>query len=133
MAARQVICDTDVMIDYLDSKHVRHIKTKETIENNIGIDNIVLGGITQIELLLGALNKRDQLEIKRSISRFTVIYINEDINLKARSLIETYALSHGLALPDSFIAATSIASDLQLFTYNVKDYKFIRDLTLFKA
>jgi predicted nucleic acid-binding protein len=47
MAARQVICDTDVLIDYLDCKHSRHARTKEIIENDIGLDNVVLGGITQ--------------------------------------------------------------------------------------
>ena len=132
MAAKQVICDTDVMIDYLDSKHNRHVKSKEIIENVIGLDNVVLGGITQIELLLGALNKQDLLKIKKNISRFIIILINQDINLEASSLIEKYALSHGLALPDSLIAATAIASKLELFTYNIKDYKFISELSLFK-
>jgi len=133
MAAKQVICDTDVMIDYLDSKHNRHIRTKEIVENNIGLDNVVLGGITQIELMLGALNKQDLSKIKKSISRFTIIFLNQDINIKGSSLIEKYALSYGLALPDSLIAATAIESNLELFTYNLKDYKFISELSLFKC
>jgi len=132
MAAKQVICDTDVMIDYLDSRHNRHIGTKGILEDIIGLDNVVLGGITQIELMLGALDKQDLLKIKKSISRFIIILVNQDINIKASSLIEKYALSHGLALPDSLTAATAIVSGLELFTYNVKDYKFISELSLFK-
>ena len=132
MAAKQVICDTDVMIDYLDCKHSRHARTKDIIENDIGLDNVVLGGITQIELMLGALNRQDLLKIKKYIFRFTIIFINQNINIKGSSLIEKYALSHGLALPDSLIAATAIESNLELFTYNLKDYKFITELSLFK-
>ena len=132
MAAKQVICDTDVMIDYLDSRHTRHIKTKEILEDIIGLDNVVLSGITQLELMLGALHKQDLIKIKKSISRFIIILVNQHINIKASSLIETYALSHGLALPDSIIAATAVVPGLELFTYNVKDYKFISELSLFK-
>jgi len=133
MAAKQVICDTDVMIDYLDARQSRHLETKEILEDKIGLNNVVLSGITQLELMLGALNKQDLIKIKKSISRFIIILVNEDINTKASSLIEKYALSHGLELPDSLIAATSILPSLELFTYNIKDYKFISELSLFKS
>lgn len=132
MAAKQIVCDTDVMIDYLDSKHNRHVQTKGIIENAIGIENVVLTGITQMELLLGALNKNDLFKIKKSTTRFTTILVNQKINMSASHLIEKYALSHGLALPDSLISATAIEANLQLFTYNTKDYKFITELSLFK-
>ncbi len=133
MAAKQVICDTDVRFDYLDARQSRHLETKEILEDKIGLNNIVLSGITQMELMLGALNKQDLVKIKKSISRFIIILVNEDINTKASSLIEKYALSHGLELPDSLIAATSILPSLELFTYNIKDYKFISELSLFKS
>ncbi len=83
--------------------------------------------------MLGAQNKQDLVKIKKSISRFIIILVNEDINTKASSLIEKYALSHGLELPDSLNAATSILPSLELFTYNIKDYKFISELSLFKS
>ena len=133
MAAKQVICDTDVRFDYLDARHSRHLETKEILEDKIGLNNVVLSGITQMELMLGALNKQDLVKIKKSISRFIIILVNEDIKTKASSLIEKYALSHGLELPDSLIAATSILPSLELFTYNIKDYKFISELSLFKS
>jgi len=41
-------------------------------------------------------------------------------------------LSHKLALPDGFIAATALANDIELYTLNLKDYRFIEGLKLYK-
>jgi predicted nucleic acid-binding protein len=37
MAKTKVICDTDVLIDYWDTSNSRHLKTKEILENHIGL------------------------------------------------------------------------------------------------
>jgi predicted nucleic acid-binding protein len=34
----KVICDTDVMIDFLDPYHPRHLATRQIIENTIGLN-----------------------------------------------------------------------------------------------
>ena len=131
MAAKQVICDTDVMIDFWEDKNDRRKATRKTIEITIGIDNVISSAITKIELLKGAINKADIQRISKRLSRFNIELINADITLKTFSLIEKYSLSNGLALPDSFVAATAMVMDLQLFTYNVRDYKFIDGLSLY--
>jgi len=41
-------------------------------------------------------------------------------------------ISHKLALPDGFIAATAIAHNIELYTLNMKDYRFIDGLRLYK-
>ena len=46
-------------------------------------------------------------------------------------LIQDFKLSHGLAIADSLIAATAIETKLKLFTYNLKDFRFINDLILY--
>ena len=132
MAAKQVICDTDVMIDFWEAKNQRHIATKGAVERKIGLDNVVLTTITKIELLAGAVNKSDIQKISKKLSRFNIELFNPAIAIRAFSLIESYALSHGLALADSIIAATAIEMDLPLFTYNIKDYQFIDGLFLYK-
>ena len=43
-----------------------------------------------------------------------------------------YVLSHKLVLPDGFIAASAVAHDIELFSLNIKDYKFIEGLKLYK-
>ena len=133
MAAKKIICDTDVMIDYWDEKQLRHPITKTILEKNIGLDNVMLSAITKMKLLSGATHKTELDKINKKLSRFNIALINNAITLKAFDLLQTYFLSHGLAFPDCLIASTAIITDLELFTYNTKDYKFISHLTLFKA
>ena len=45
-------------------------------------------------------------------------------------LIKTYAKSHNLDIPDSLIAATVLVLSCKIFTYNLKDFKYIDGLVL---
>jgi predicted nucleic acid-binding protein len=132
MATKQVICDTDVIIDYWDNKQSRHLKTRNILEDSIGLSNVFLSGITQLELMLGALTKEHLRKIVKNISYFDTIPLTPGITEKTVELIQTYFLSHGLNMPDGFIAATAIVTNMELFTYNTKDYKFIKGLSLFE-
>jgi predicted nucleic acid-binding protein len=101
------------------------------LETAIELDNIIISSITKMELLSGATNKLDLNVINKKLSRFSIVLINERINLTAINLMQDFKLSHGLAIPDSLIAATAIETKLKLFTYNRKDFRFISDLTLY--
>ena len=50
--------------------------------------------------------------------------------MKATELIEDYYLSHGILIPDAIIGATAIETDLSLFTYNTKDFKYLPGIKL---
>jgi predicted nucleic acid-binding protein len=132
MAKRQVVCDTDVMIDYWNTSSKRHTDTKRIVENEIGLDNVIISAITKMELLMGALNKTDEAKIRKKLLRFNTALINHDITFEAIELFEKYRLSEGLAIPDCFIASTAKVTELELFTYNVKDFNYIDNLHLFK-
>lgn len=131
MAKMKIICDTDVMIDYWDITNPRHSDTKEILENSINLNNVVLSAITKMELMLGAANKRDMNRIKKKLNRFNIAFINNDIMLKAFDLLQSHYLSHGLKIPDYIIASTAIITELELFTYNKKDFKFLKQLKLY--
>lgn len=133
MAKKQVICDTDVMIEYWDITSSRHKSTKFVLENEIEIDNIIISAITKMELLMGARNKSEESKIKKKLLRFNTSLINSEITLDALALFERYRLSHGLAIPDCIIASTARITQLELFTYNLKDYKFIESLNLYRS
>jgi predicted nucleic acid-binding protein len=47
-------------------------------------------------------------------------------------LLEEYALSHKLSVPDALIAATALQHNLHLYTLNIKDFRFIAGLNLHK-
>lgn len=131
MEKKKIVCDTDVMIDYWDVKSKRHLQTKKILEEEIGLDNIVISSITKMELLIGANNKSEESKIKKKLFRFNLALINNEISLEALFLFETYRLSHGLSIPDCFIGSTAKILNLELFTYNIKDYKFISNLKLY--
>jgi predicted nucleic acid-binding protein len=132
MAKIKVVCDTDVMIDYWDVSSKRHSQTKTIIEEKIGLDNIVISAITKMELLMGAKNKTEESIIKKKLGRFNIALINNDITILAIELFETYRLSQGLAIPDCFIGSTARILNLELFTYNLKDFRYMSELKLFE-
>ena len=66
------------------------------------------------------------------MNKLKVVHVNESISTRSLELIERYTKSHGLGLPDSIIASTAIEHEMQLFTSNTKDFKFISSLELYK-
>ena len=84
-----------------------------------------------MELLYGAINKRELNSIKNNINKLQIIHINNDISKISLTLIESYSKSHNLQIPDAIIAATSLYENISLLTYNVKDFKFIEKITLY--
>ena len=54
--------------------------------------------------------------------------LDTNISIEATELIDIYAKSHGLMIPDAVIAATAITKSLPLMTLNVKDFRFIKGL-----
>jgi predicted nucleic acid-binding protein len=42
-----------------------------------------------------------------------------------------YSLSHKASIPVMLIAATAIANNIELYTLNTKDFKFIPELSLY--
>ena len=47
--------------------------------------------------------------------------------------METYSLSHRLSLPDALIAAMALEHDLELYTLNIKDFRFILGLRFYQT
>lgn len=132
MVKKQIVCDTDVMIDYWNTNSKRHSFTKQKLDEEIGIDNIIISAITKMELLMGAANKSEEIKIKKKLNRFNTALINNDITLEGIELFERYRLSHGLRIPDCLIAATAKILDVELYTYNLKDFQYITKLKLLK-
>lgn len=123
--AKRTLVDTDVMIELL--------KGNEDVRNSlsqIGLDSISLSVITVMELFYGALHKRELVKIKKSLSVFHILFVDSETSRQAATLIETYAKSHNLKIPDALIAATAVNNDCRLFTFNQRDFRFIPNLTM---
>ncbi len=121
-----VLCDTNIIIEVFKGE-------KTTIKeiNNIGLNNISISSITEMELYFGAFNKKELNGIKKALSTLDIIHIDQAISNIAVDLIEKYSKSHSLTIPDSIIAATAVSHSVKLFTYNKKDFNYIRNLILY--
>lgn len=122
-----ILCDTNILIEfYKDNEEVI------SALQEIGLAELAVSVITVGELYFGARDRRELLKIKKHLAGLSQIAVDPETSQLALSLLETYALSHRLNLPDAVIAATALRHDLSLYTFNVKDFRFIEGLSLYK-
>ena len=120
-----ILVDTDIFIEALKN----NFSAIDSLRN-IGFENIAVSAITLMELYFGAMNKKEQGKIKSRLEQLRVVQLDQDISKTATDLVEKYAKSHGLRIPDALIAATAICQHMELLTYNEKDFRFIEGLRL---
>jgi len=122
-----VLCDTNIFIHAFNGN-------EETIDSlkGIGFENIVLSSITVMELYQGMGNKKELEMMKKRIKYYDVIEIDERVSKLSEELIEKFALSHGLKIPDAIIGATAIIHEIEIYTYNIKDFHYLPNIKLYK-
>jgi predicted nucleic acid-binding protein len=84
--------------------------------------------VVHLELIQGSKNKTEIKKIERLLSFFEAVHFDRSIALRSIELIRKYSKSHGLLLADAVIAATCLENNLKLITFNVRDFRFIKDL-----
>lgn len=122
-----VLCDSTVIIDAINN-----VSTAQQQLLSIGSQNVLISVITEMEVLAGATNKEHQTKLEKKLKQYNILQIDNRISSKATELIKKYKLSHGLLIPDAFIAASCLVYDFKLLTDNVKDFKYIENLSLYK-
>ena len=122
-----MLIDTDVLVWYMRGNK----KAKQLIRN---ANSFSISVVTYMELVQGLRNKEELSILRNSFKSLnaTIIYINEDISIKAMFLVEQYFLSHSIQLADALIGATSMIYGLPLLTANTKHYKIIKNIILKK-
>ena len=123
-----IICDTNIFIEIFRKNYFIRSELEK-----IGHENIVVSDVVRAELFFGAKNKVDLHNIRKSIENFPVLNIQPEISKMAVDLVENYCLSQKLNLPDALIAATAIYYDMELFTLNIKDFRFIPNIKLYQT
>ena len=122
-----VLCDTDVIIEFYRNNSEIISELKEIGQQNIAVSIVSAG-----ELIFGALNKKELNQIKKDMANLAILDIDKKTSDVFLDIMGKYVLSHKLALPDGLIAATAMSNDIELYTLNLKDYKFIDGLKLYK-
>ena len=120
-----ILCDTNILIELYKNNPVIISELRK-----IGSKQIAISSITQAELYYGALNKQELLKIKKHLSQLEILAVDKTVSERFIQLMENYALSHKLAIPDAIIAATALVNNLDLYTLNQKDFRFISNLSL---
>ncbi len=119
-----IVLDTNILIEILKDN-------PSTIQKVQSFNaSLAISSITVMELFYGALNKAELKKLEKFVALFEIIDINETISKQSTALIKTYAKSHNLDIPDSLIGSTALVLEAPLFTYNLKDFRFISGLHL---
>jgi len=121
------LLDTCILIDFLRGNP--NVYDLFVTDENIKLS---MSTITMMELIIGALNKREVNFIQKAFSKIEIIYIDDEISKMAEDLIIKYSKSHNLQIPDALIASTSIKMNVELITYNISDFHYIPDIKLYK-
>jgi predicted nucleic acid-binding protein len=122
--ADYLLCDTCVIIDFMNG---RSQILKELIKKE---STLFINSIIEMELLQGARDKKELHVIEKRLQSFRLLSMHQDIFDLATEQIRNYRLSHNLALPDAIIGSTAIYYQIPLFTYNLKDFRFLPDIQL---
>jgi tRNA(fMet)-specific endonuclease VapC len=125
-ATAMILCDTIILIEF----YKNNPQIIQSLQK-IGSSAIAISTITQAELYFGALNKAELRAIKRHLSLIHTYPLDTMISSQFIGLMEAYSLSHKLSIPDAIIAATALVYSLELYTLNLKDFRFIPGLTLY--
>ncbi len=122
-----ILCDTNIFIEFYKG-NADVIQTLHAI----GANNISVSVITKAELFYGARNKQELARITRHLTLCRCYSINDADSALFIRLMLDYSLSHKPSIPDMLIAATAINHNLELYTMNNKDFKFITDIKLYR-
>ena len=118
-----ILCDTNILIEFYkgNSAIIEEL-------HKIGLSDLAVSIITTGELFYGARDKLELTRMQKHLDLVKQIPLDEQISNQFLALLEEYALSHKLSVPDALIAATALSHNLPIFTLNVKDFRFIPNL-----
>lgn len=121
-----MLCDTHSLMEFYKANPT----VIQTLQQ-LGSANIAVSIITKAELFYGARDKQEFAKIERQLSACRCYGLNGSISALFIELMSRYSLSHKVAIPDRLIAATAITHELELYTLNIKDFKFIPELNVY--
>jgi predicted nucleic acid-binding protein len=122
-----MLVDTDVLIWYLKGNENAY----QVIENS---SNFFISVVTYMELVQGMRNKKELNNLRKALHIWNakILYISEEISVKAMFYVEQHFLSHSIQLADALIGATAIVYGNSVLTGNDKHYKILKDLKIKK-
>ena len=124
-----VLLDSTILIDFSRGNEDA-INFLETSKKNK--DEVAISIISSMELIIGCRDKSEVKKAQKFLGDYPVIDISIPISKEAYQLILEYSKSHGLVIPDAFIAATALDENLTLVTSNIRHFDIIEGLRVQK-
>jgi len=120
-----MLVDTDVLIWYLRGD-------KRALEAIESLPSFSVSVVTYMDLVEGMRNPQELAALRRSLKDWNteVLYIDEEISIKAMFLVERHFLSNSLRLADALIASTALSNRIPVLTANDKHYKVVSQLDI---
>jgi predicted nucleic acid-binding protein len=122
-----MVIDTDVLIWYMKGNQNAY----KTIEKS---GHFFISVVTYMELVKGMRDKNELNNLRKALHSWgsKILYISEEISVKAMFFVEQHFLSHSIQLADALIGATAIFHGFPILTGNDKHYKILKDLQVKK-
>jgi predicted nucleic acid-binding protein len=123
-SVRAGLIDTDILIDVLQG--IPDAAVFITGLQEAG--EVCISIVSKMELIPGCRNQEELRQLQAFLQDFTLLPITPSIAEVACQWLETFALSHGLRMPDALIAATAAEHHLTLYTRNIRHFQMLPDL-----
>ena len=120
-----VFVDTNIVIEYIKKRD-----NEKIIEFVDSFERVYINDIVIMELYQGARDKRELTYIKKNLMKFEVLKPNQEIISLARKILDRYTLSHNTKIMDALIASTVIMYNIDLYTFNKKDFRYLEQVNL---
>ena len=120
-----VFIDTNIVIEYIKKRD-----NEKIIEFVDSFDRVYINDVIIMELYQGARDKKELNYIKKKIMKFEVLKMNQEIISLAREILDRYTLSHNTKIMDALIASTVIMYNIDLYTFNKKDFRYLEQVNL---
>lgn len=125
---RHGLIDTDILIDASRGLAQAGEFLNEMLEEN----GVTISVISAMELIAGCRDSTQLSSTKQFLAGLTVFFLTEAASERAKGLMETFTLSHGLLLPDALVAGTALESGIALYTRNIRHFRMIPELLIIK-
>jgi predicted nucleic acid-binding protein len=123
----RLLLDTDLIVSYMRG----HGPAVEWVHAN-PTQRVAVPSIVLMEIVQGCRSKAELTKAERAISKIPTAEIGRSDSILARQLHRTLCLSHGISVPDSFIAAMALNRKDTLVTLNEKHFSAIKGLQILR-
>ncbi|GMU23770.1 MAG: ribonuclease VapC [Phycisphaerae bacterium] len=122
------VVDSDILIDAIRGRP-EAVQVLGSLHAGPGVQTSV---ISAMELIDGCRNATELEHLQAFLLHMEVLPATPAISQTARHLMESFALSHRIGIPDALIAATAQELGLHLYSRNLKHFKMIPGLAVIR-